>query len=282
MHNPSAGTEKYNAEKLVSLLKKAGHYVIYQSVKEKNYPKALQRRVDLILAAGGDGTIKKIALAAVDTVGNHTPIGILMLGTANNLAKTLGLDLPPKELIASLAEMRPHPFDIGRGKAAGKEFKFIEGLGSGFFAEFLNRIIHREKKGKESDIFELLRRRALKQQPAYYEINRDGKDMSGEYLLVEAMNIKSIGANLAFAPNAKTDDGHLELVMATEENREGILKSLDNADETSFSLPVRRFRHLQIRLPSPLIHVDDKTQSQKEDVTLEIEVLPGALSFLVP
>ncbi|MEO6054037.1 MAG: acylglycerol kinase family protein, partial [Chthoniobacterales bacterium] len=87
MHNPAAGVEATDAKHLTALLKKCGHKVTYQSVKEKNYEQILEEPTDLVLAAGGDGTIKRVVLA-VHATGHDIPISALPLGTANNLART--------------------------------------------------------------------------------------------------------------------------------------------------------------------------------------------------
>jgi len=68
-------------------------------VKEKKWKKALKKPGDIVAVAGGDGTVGKVARRLI---GSPTPIAILPLGTANNIANTLdvtGKSL--KELIRS-------------------------------------------------------------------------------------------------------------------------------------------------------------------------------------
>ena len=61
MHNPKSGRGDHSKKELMKSLAKAGHEVIYQSTKQKNYKKALKQSADLVLAAGGDGTVGKSA-----------------------------------------------------------------------------------------------------------------------------------------------------------------------------------------------------------------------------
>ena len=74
-------------------------------------------RMDLVVAAGGDGTVATAAGIAVRT---SAPLAILPLGTANNIATSLGVSAPAPDLIASWATARRVPFDLGRARARRK------------------------------------------------------------------------------------------------------------------------------------------------------------------
>ncbi len=58
-------------------------------------------------------------------------LAILPLGTANNIATSLGLNAPVPELIASWSTARRVPFDLGYARAASKEWLVVEGVGGG-------------------------------------------------------------------------------------------------------------------------------------------------------
>ena len=71
---------------------------------------AAQDGFDAVIAAGGDGTLHHIANGLA---GTRTALGILPCGTANDLARTLGLPLDPDEALHALRDARPHPIDLG-------------------------------------------------------------------------------------------------------------------------------------------------------------------------
>ena len=128
MHNPGAGYGKHRKKDLMEALAKAGHHAIYQSTKKRSYKKALKKPGDLVLVAGGDGTVTKIARRLIDT---GIPLAVLPLGTANNLARTLGFIASPEELIARLEDGKKHSFDVGIARGPWGTRYFFEGAGAG-------------------------------------------------------------------------------------------------------------------------------------------------------
>src|SRR5216117_785353 len=110
MHNPKAGDAKHGRKELMSALAKAGHQATYQSTKKSDYKKALKKPADLVLVAGGDGTVGKVGCELIDS---GIPLGVLPLGTANNLSRSLGFIASPEEIITGLEAAERRAFDIG-------------------------------------------------------------------------------------------------------------------------------------------------------------------------
>jgi YegS/Rv2252/BmrU family lipid kinase len=85
---------------------------------------------DLVLAAGGDGTINEVAEGLVHT---QVPLGILPGGTANVLATELGLGSGLVGAARRLEEFRPHRISVGhvtcRGGAVSRHFLLMVGVG---------------------------------------------------------------------------------------------------------------------------------------------------------
>ncbi|MBA3895362.1 MAG: diacylglycerol kinase, partial [Gemmatimonadales bacterium] len=87
VHNPGAGDERHSAKRIMRELEEAGYDARLESIKKQDLGEALEDPGDLVVVAGGDGSIKKVAIAMA---GRGVPLAILPIGTANNIAKSLG------------------------------------------------------------------------------------------------------------------------------------------------------------------------------------------------
>ena len=92
---------------------------------------AIDSDADVIVAAGGDGTITAVASALV---GTDTALAILPLGTVNLLARDLGIPLDVNAAIAALAAMQPRKIDVGEVNGAVFLHKIVFGFVPGLAA----------------------------------------------------------------------------------------------------------------------------------------------------
>src|SRR5688572_16732082 len=226
MHNPKAGDKGPSARKLMGWLENAGYAVRYQSTRKKQFAKALKEPGDLVIVAGGDGTVTKVAR---HLVGTGTPLAILPLGTANNIAGALGIGGKPKRVIAALESARAASLDVGRVRSSWDDLRFFEGIGVGLFTEAMCLADSKDAAGdaqpkRKSPVFgrelRFLRRALLHYKPLMWTIEVDGEDLSGEYLLCEVMNTGAIGPQLSLAPAADSADGLLDVILLGETHRE--------------------------------------------------------------
>src|SRR3954465_1102722 len=103
VHNPTAGNATLSRDELSSMLADAGYQVRYQTTEEK-WKMGRQDAGSFVVAAGGDGTVRKVA---VRLAGGDVPFAGVPLGTANNFAVTLGIHGTPPEVVATWATYRP-------------------------------------------------------------------------------------------------------------------------------------------------------------------------------
>src|SRR4030095_182965 len=245
IHNPKAGDAKHGKKQLMAALAKAGHHAIYQSTKERGFKKALKQPADLVLAAGGDGTTAKVAYELVDS---GIPLSVLPLGTANNLARARGFGASPEENLprrqAGGAALREDY--VRRAKKDRKKHPKIKKL----------------SKEQEMARHSALLRRMLHDYPArQWKIEIDGKDISGRYILWEAMNIHSVGPALYLAPRAATRDGRFDFACARPADCALLAKHFDarmGGKKSKSALPARKFRELRVVWKESTLHLDDK------------------------
>jgi len=297
IHNPKAGDAKHGKRQLMAALAKAGHHATYQSTKEPGLKKALKKPTDLVLAAGGDGTTAKVASRLVDS---GIPLSVLPLGTANNLARALGFVASPEEIITRLEDGRKRAFDVGFAYGPWGERYFFEAAGGGLLADYVRAAKKEEKKNKTikklSKEQEMARHsallcRMLHDYPARkWKIELDGKDISGRYILWEAMNIHSVGPALYLAPRAGTRDGRFDFACARPADSALLAKHFEarvDGKRSNSPLPARKFRKLRVVWKGPALHLDDKLwpkkkQSGTSSNEIEITVKPSALIILQP
>jgi diacylglycerol kinase family enzyme len=294
MHNAKAGHGTHKKKELMAALAQSGHYAIYQSIEKSNYKEALAKSTDLVIAAGGDGTVEKIASRLIDS---RIPLSVLPLGTANNLARSLGFVTSAQKIIARLQGGKERAFDVGLARGPwGKRFVF-EGAGGGLLADYVRAA--KGTRGKTKQIPKKqamtrhvsLIRKMLHDYPARkWKIEADGEDISGRYILWEALNIRSVGPNLSLAGRASTKDGRFDFVCMREADRSAFMEFLEArlaGQKTKLSLPIRRFRRLKISSKKSTIHLDDRfwprtKQQSKRRGEIEITVKPSALIVRQP
>ncbi|HJY75764.1 MAG TPA: diacylglycerol kinase family protein [Burkholderiales bacterium] len=296
IHNPGAGRSgEDDARKLEDLLESAGHNVRYQSSKEPGWKRALAKPADVVVVAGGDGTVGRVVRRMV---GRGVPVTLLPLGTANNIARTFGLlDRPFQELIQGWKRARRVKLDLGIAKGPWDERYFIEGVGVGLFANMLAqpRSGKKSKARKPEDVvdraLQRLKDMTVHSEPVEVIATLDGEDISGRYLLFEAINLRYVGPNLFLAPDGKPGDGKLDLVLITEAERVYLLEYLEkwqhDRDRLAV-LPTRRGELLRMEWNGSELHIDDKLYPRKNpdpgEVSgiVETRIKRGAVEFLLP
>ena len=287
IHNPKAGDRKHSKKQLMLSLRRCGLEAFYQPIQKRGWKQAFKKPVDVVVAAGGDGTVHKTAW---QLIGCGIPLAILPLGTANNLARSLGFTAPVEEIIQSLHCGKSRPFDVGVVRRSSRPEYFLEAVGGGLFAHYFSAAEADEKKNAspEEELnahLSLLRRLSLDYPVRRWQITIDGKDLSDGYILWGAMNIRSAGPALRLAPKAKTDDGLLDFVAVREKERPLFTEYLNArlaGKKTGFPLRVRKFRELQISRRGSTMHFDGEVRpaqghKPKSQSPIKIMAWPAAL-----
>ena len=173
--------------------------------------------VDAVVVAGGDGTVH---LAVNVLAGTGTPLGIVPGGTGNDIARELGLPLEPvaaaHAAVEALVRGARRPVDAVRCRHApdGNVRWFLGVLAAGFDA-VVNERANRWSWPRGSTKYTLAVMREL---PVFrersYLLELDGHQLRARAMLVAVANGPSYGGGMRIAPDARVDDGLLEVVVA--------------------------------------------------------------------
>jgi diacylglycerol kinase family enzyme len=299
IHNPGAGDdEQHSGEQIARLIRKAGHKPTTISSKDKRWKKTLKKPCDLVVVAGGDGTVGRVARRLI---GRRTPLAVLPMGTANNIANTIGVaDRKIEDLIAGWNTARCVNFDAGVARGPWGRRSFVEGFGVGLFAETMFGIetgrhahVTRSEDPEEeiSAVLKLLIKKLSSYPAKDLTVRLDGQDLSGDYYMLEALNIRYIGPNLQLVPRGLTNDGLLDVVLVSKRDQAKLRQYISDRikrKRSRVNLTVHQGRHLQVEWKASPVHIDDKPWPEDEDGhpilsnAIDIKIDPGALVFFTP
>ena len=298
IHNPGAGDDDQpDGKALEQLLRTHGHTVRYQAASQKTWAAALDEPADLVVVAGGDGTVGRVAKKLI---GRNIALAPLPLGTANNISKTLSLaDRALDDIVVGWKDGRQINFDVGIANGPWGSRYFVEALGIGLFARAIPAADESKKLARLKDAdakvahaLGMLRDR-LDHAPAHaLELALDGKLLSGEFVLLEAMNMEFVGPNLYLAPNVDPTDGLLDVVVVTKEERDKLHESLADWQEGDLRHPdLTRYRasHIEFEWTGFEVHMDDEiwplpdAEAEPPSLThIDVKAEREGLKFLVP
>jgi len=292
LHNPGAGDEDHSIEELINLIQDTLQLECrYFSTKEEGWEE-FEPGTDLLIVAGGDGTVRKVARELLNRkqIEKRLPIALLPFGTANNIAKALQIRGNSEEVIQRWRNRHFIRFDVGRIEGIRGQKFLIEGFGYGVFPALIaamktpDKLLKTKPERKMRLAIEVLEEVVLAQQPFYCSVDLDGKDMSGDFLMVEVMNIASIGPNLALAPGADPADGLLDVILVRENDRRQLLDHINHkrmGNDIQLQLPVYKAKDIRLHCEEHIIHVDDELIKLKESLPVRIEMQSGMLDFMV-
>lgn len=268
-----AGLNDFSAQQLVHRLTKVGYEVVVLSAQDAQ----LGDDCDMIVAAGGDGTVEKVLRRFY---GQHTgraiPLAIIPMGTANNIARSFGVnDIPTETDLINYPDRgttrKYQMLSVGKIFSQTCERYFAESVGCGLLAHIIAEANREPKKHapqfqKRQEHLQYRRQAVLAAlencEPADYQLRVDDCDISGNYLLVEIMNIPCAGPGLELAPDKDPGNNQLEVVFVDRDEKARLQHYLCASwrDES----PVNPFRRvagtaIELRCRNAAIHIDDKS-----------------------
>ncbi|MEW6691058.1 MAG: diacylglycerol kinase family protein, partial [Pseudomonadota bacterium] len=236
---------------------------------------------DCVVACGGDGTVHEVVNGLM-RAGARAVLGVIPAGNGDDFAKML----PPGEPIKRLLENKFKTVDIGRIVADGETRYFANGMDIGFGAHGARNAV--SVPGFLSGL--PLYFAALVMTLARYPRLRvrltldDAPAREVATAMVAVMNGSTFGGSFRVCPEARPDDGVLDLLVADALGRLEILglvpKIMRGAHGGDPRLKLLKARRVRMQSEAPLLVEADGEIAFEDARNLEIEVLPGALRVL--
>ncbi|MET0241446.1 MAG: diacylglycerol kinase family protein [Sphingobium sp.] len=239
------------------------------------------RGMDMLIAAGGDGTVTSVVTGTAD---RGVPVAILPLGGSNNIARALGIRQSPESVIHGLPQAREQQLTIGAVTGPFGRRLFVEAVGLGALNDAIERVDEdpdtpQEKRENGRMAF----REALAEgAPFDCILDIDGQSFEGPWLLIEVLNIPAIGPRLPFAPRADPADGYLDVLLVREADREAMTLWAEH-----FSGPpparIEAGRRISLEGRGMCTRIDDRpVDLPNEDWRMTLELDGAPATILIP
>jgi len=237
---------------------------------------AAQRGYDIVIAAGGDGTIYEVVNGLADQ--EHRPeLGIFPLGTTNDLSRALGISRQWEDYCDLVLRGESRPIDVGRAN----DRYFINIAGGGSLTELTYEVPSRLKTmiGQLAYYFKGVEK-MVNLSPMQLKIDAEGQDpIEGEFMIFLIGNTNSVGGFEKLMPDARIDDGLLDVIALKKCNLAEFIRVVSMAQRGDhFNDPnVLYFRTQRLEVTSPnnvLLNLDGELGGKLPGV---FEVLPHHL-----
>ncbi len=244
--------------------------------------KAVKDGYKVVIAMGGDDTIEAIIRGLA---GSKTPLGIISAGTANNLAKSLGIPDVLEEACEVISSGHVRKLDLGQIRVKdGKKFHFFELAVIGIAAA-IYPAAEDIRKGSLLKIKDVVSTLLQAETTPKVSLTMDGgSKITVETMMVTVSNVPLIGLNFLVAPDACLDDGLLDISVYPEFSKTQLAAYFAKTVHEGKTMDegIQRYRSSTLT-----IKTDPKMQVMADGVMLgkgkvTIKVRAGALRVIAP
>ncbi len=236
---------------------------------------------DVLVAAGGDGTVHEIVQGLMDRPAAERPtLGIVPLGTANDFAGGCGIPRDPLEALELCATGVGAPIDVGRAN----DRWFINAATSGFGAEVTASTPPELKRLFGGAAYTLMAAiLAINFKPAQGRLILPDGELRDSAVVAIIGNGRQAGGGKPVAPRAFIDDGLLDILVIREVPATGLLQAgreLQALEPDGEYIFYRQAPWAEFHPDQPVpVNLDGEPVSFDR---VRYEIIPGALRLIVP
>lgn len=279
LYNPQSGKGHIarNADNICAVFRDGGYDIRPQPIDFGANPFDGNEAVDLMVVAGGDGTVNFV-VNAMKRKGLDIALGVIPAGTANDFAGALGMSPDPIAAARQIAAGVTERVDCGRVNG----LYFVNVFSFGIFTTTSQRTSDRNKHmiGKLAYLIEGVREfRSVHAVPL--EIEADGESFDFRSLMVLVFNGETAGG-FRLARRASIKDGMFDCVMLEKRNMLHSTLAMGSYLLGWNPKIVRQLRARKIQIRSTINEPTDVDGQRGAEFPLHIECLPGELHVLCP
>jgi diacylglycerol kinase (ATP) len=283
IYNPRSGRQRHAQvlAGLLAVLRQAGFEMEPVPTEFPGQATELARErsrdADVVFVFGGDGTAREVAAGLL---GGKAALGVIPGGTANLLARALGLPADPLAAAGVLGRVPARPFDVGLAGATPFLMMVSAGLDAALLAALDTRL--KWRFGKAAFIWQGIREWWRYSYPAL-DLLVEGERLDATFVSVS--NIPYYAGAFRLAPSARTDDGWFELVRFRGTGRAAtlsfVLDVLRSAHVRRRDVEIRRVREVVFNGPAGAgAQVDGDLCAER--LPLTVRIAPERLLVLAP
>jgi len=245
---------------------------------------AVRKDVDLVLGAGGDGTIRMICAGLANS---GIPFGLIPAGTGNLLARNLGIPLDERAALSNAFDGETRSIDLVKLTADQREPDYFAVMaGIGIDAVILGSTNSELKKAVGSAAYFLAAAQHANHPSTLATFTVDDTPPFRRRASVMVVgNVGYLQANIPLIPDAQPDDGLLDLMIASPRKPADWVKLTARVLSRTRCTDDRLARFTAKKVTIEVAEIDEYQLDGDTEGTarrLVAEIAPGALTIRVP
>lgn len=233
----------------------------------------------IFVAAGGDGTLHDILNGITDF--DRCSLGLIPVGTGNDFAECAGIPLDARRAAEIIAFRAPSAIDYIELSSG---LRSINAVGMGIDVDVLKRAYEGKRRGKSKYLYALIKS-LIKFKSCNFTLEYDGRQEKHFGMIAALGNGRQIGGGIILFPDAKIDDGYLELFVADYISKPALigafLKLMRGKVNEVDKVTIVRTKAAKFTPDEPNFTIQAEGELY-ENMPIDAHIVEGKLKFYLP